>query len=926
MIILRYKRGAILLLALAFLAIAQTGRAFQEPAPPPRAVAQKGDIHGDPLPEGALARMGTVRWRHGGPVTFIGYTAQGKQLITACTDGFFRVWAVDSGKETHRFGIAPKEGAVFGAGAGFAVRGGTASTVGLSSDGAKLAAPDPAGVIRVWDVASGKELPTAAGANKDFRRGAGAVGLAFSPDGKTLALRGNDQLIRLIDVGGSKESRTIGKRPEGNQPLRLGGSNALVFLPDGKSLASTFTEVENQKTLNSIRIYDVESGKETRQINLDDLNFSVGGLAVSTDGKTLSWSSQNGATLYDVESGKEIRRLGENPKAFRGLVGAAVFSPNGKLLATRANDNSNIVLWDVESGKQLGRLGESTNPNPRVAIAVGGLTTASQSIAFSPDGRTLVEGTPNNTVRLWDIASRKDADTGHQGHRAAVTQLALSADGKLLTTSAVDGTIRQWDPTSGRESGRVNLPASAGAAALSLDGKAAAVFSAANNSVRLWDVAAAKETATITMGGAQRGVGSGSAVVLSPDGKRLATRGLDQLIRVYDSGGKELAALGKPVRSDMAPAGAFFGTSTQPLAFAPDGDFVAAVTGAGQPIGVGGRMAAPASTSIVLWNVAAKRPRQFDSQSQGVLAMALSQDGRTLAAYNWDRTVALWEVLTGKEYARIRMDIGKAADPGPPGFVRASVLGFTGVVPAIAFAPDCRTIAIGDGPNIYLIDSQTASQSGKLTGHQGAVQSLVFSNDNCTLISGSADTTALVWDISGMIKHERTPIAKWTDEKRAEFWKDLAADPAKARKAMQAFDNQPAEALAAFSDRLKPAVGVEAKHIENLVADLDSDQYPLRRKATEELERLGDLAQIPLETALKKKPTLEMQRRLEKLLDKINNEQPPPADVLQAIRAVQILEKAGTPEALLLVQRISEGAPGHRLTRHAEAMLKRLGL
>src|SRR5262245_47421402 len=99
MIVMRFNRCAILLLAMAFLAVAQMGSAFQEPAPLPMAVTQMTDTQGDPLPEGAIARMGTVRWRHPGPVTYVGFTAQGKQLVTACTDGLIRVWDMHTGKE-----------------------------------------------------------------------------------------------------------------------------------------------------------------------------------------------------------------------------------------------------------------------------------------------------------------------------------------------------------------------------------------------------------------------------------------------------------------------------------------------------------------------------------------------------------------------------------------------------------------------------------------------------------------------------------------------------------------------------------------------------------------------------------------------------------------------------------------------------------
>jgi hypothetical protein len=141
---------------------------------------------------------------------------------------------------------------------------------------------------------------------------------------------------------------------------------------------------------------------------------------------------------------------------------------------------------------------------------------------------------------------------------------------------------------------------------------------------------------------------------------------------------------------------------------------------------------------------------------------------------------------------------------------------------------------------------------------------------------------------------------------------------------MYALEEQPKQAVAVLKDRLKPAAGVDAKRIDQLVADLASEQYPVRKKATDELEKLGELAQPAIEKAQTQEPTLETQRRLDKLLEKILNDQAPTAQVTQALRAMQVLEEAGSPEARQVLQTIAQGAPAHRLTRHAEQALKRL--
>jgi WD40 repeat protein len=183
---------------------------------PAAAEAGKTDLFGDPLPAGALARMGTVRWRHSGSISFVGYTAQGKQLITACSDGFFRVWDVSSGKEIRRFSMGaaanvPRGGIAKAAGGVYFL--GNNGRIVLSNDGASLATMGADGNARIWDVVAGKEVRTLSvkqEPNPGIRMFRGGGNLAFSPDGKSLATQSNDRVIHLWDVASGKEIRHLG--------------------------------------------------------------------------------------------------------------------------------------------------------------------------------------------------------------------------------------------------------------------------------------------------------------------------------------------------------------------------------------------------------------------------------------------------------------------------------------------------------------------------------------------------------------------------------------------------------------------------------------------------------------------------------------------------------------------------------------------
>jgi hypothetical protein len=221
-----------------------------------------------------------------------------------------------------------------------------------------------------------------------------------------------------------------------------------------------------------------------------------------------------------------------------------------------------------------------------------------------------------------------------------------------------------------------------------------------------------------------------------------------------------------------------------------------------------------------------------------------------------------------------------------------------------------------------LWDTATGKEVGRLAGHQGSIDTLEFAPDSKTLLTGSRDTTGLVWDVTSFAKWGRSPT---TAMDAAARWKDLASDDAaKAFNALNAFSANTAGAVAYLKDHLSAATLPDDAKIAKLVADLDSDQFAARKKAGEELERLGETAAPMLRKALEADPSTEVKRRLEDLLAKANSKTPG-GDSLRSLRAVEVLETIATPEARQLLRRIADGAPEARLTREARAALERLG-
>jgi len=321
-----------------------------------------------------------------------------------------------------------------------------------------------------------------------------------------------------------------------------------------------------------------------------------------------------------------------------------------------------------------------------------------------------------------------------------------------------------------------------------------------------------------------------------------------------------------------------------------------------------------------------RKPRHFDAEKTAVTAMTFSPDGRIIATGNGDGSISLWEALTGKECLRTKATADAQPAPAASGIVFAvrAVGSARAAIGSIAISDDGRTLAAGGSDrNVRLWDLRTGDELGTFTGHTSAVLSVAFAPDNRTVISSSADTTALVWDGSRLIKPRQSAEVK--AEEISPLWQDLAADPMKAFKAVTSLSAAPRQAVELLKQHMKPAPGVDPAHLAQLAADLDSKDFKVRQRATAALEKLGELAEPGLRKALEKDASLETRRRVERLLELIVNDQTPPADVQRALRGVWILEQLATPEARHLLQTLAAGAPGDRLTRDARDALKRLG-
>jgi WD40 repeat protein len=856
----------------AWLALCLALAVAAEPAlcqAPPEKPAPRLDLHGDPLPPGTVARLGTVRFRHGSYRAAAAFSPDGTVLAVRTAGRFggeMLLWEIPSGKEIRRFPI----------------RNTWSGEVAFSPDGKLLAVSDER-MVCFHDPATGRLLGQIAGHPEVL------VCFAISPDGRLLAtaggerVGGTDYAVRLWDLATGREiRRMLGHRTRVDQ---------VAFSSDGRRLTSCGHDLlaigpkGPRAVPGSVRVWDTRTGKLLKDVPTQDR-----ALTLAPDGVTLAYvpapsaPSEGGVLhLLRLGTGKPPRSVASWP---RPLIR---FCPHARVLALW--DESLVLrLVETATGRELRRF-EDLHDEAPLCLSGGGRLVA--TVAYSQRG-------PGWKIRVWDVATGRQL--GPQGEPwDTVPCLAFALGGRMLVSGSRNGVLRAWETASGKELWRqVNHRGTNSALAVSPDGRIVA-SGGQDRSLQLREVATGRALRPpIKLPGAVSSAG------FTLDGKTLAI-GSGGSLCLYRTDSWQLA---REVRVDrqgftlvgVSPDGRSWALAKQQDTASQDTRMVVGV-----------------------WQGNPPRKRSIGPAVPDLCGdLTLSADRRLLASPKIadfsndggiDQQICLWEVGTGQAVLRLTMRIAVPA--------KVLVHNAEVVLPAIAFSPDGRTLAATGQvrttqPALHVWDLATGKELPPVQGHLGFIESIAFSPDGRWLASGSDDGTVLVWEAPRPHPDKR-PLRKSLET----LWADLAGnDGAAAYRAMWDLANGPRESLPFLRQHLRPVEELDAAHVGSLIAGLDNPLYAVREKATRELDELGELAEAALRQALASQDVLEGRRRLELLLRKL--EAGPTPRQLRALRVTGVLERVGSPEARRLLQALARGAHTAWLTREARASLERL--
>jgi eukaryotic-like serine/threonine-protein kinase len=584
-------------------------------------------------------------------------------------------------------------------------------------------------------------------------RGLGSWAVAYSPDGKYIALSGYRQ-AKIWNAENGKECATL--------DIAERGWCTVAFSPDGRHLAGG--------SHSEIKLYDFRTGKVVKVLGPAH-EYLIQCLAYSPDGKRLAstsgnpikqpgqpepagelmaWDLQNGVCQFVIRDEYRINTAAFSPD------GKWIASGSGNLAVLAPTEPGRLRIWDSATGK--------------LHLEFKGHTSWITGLAFSPDGQQLASASVDRSIRIWDINSGLELRR-LKGHQDWIKETRYSPDGQKLASLGRDRTVRLWDTQTGSESSMIRSSfGELGGIAFHPSGQRLATaemteLNAATSpeqltaQVKIWDITREqthreyRETNCII-----------ATVAFSPNGKWMAY-GLNHLLTPGSLPVVVLVDISNgQVLQRIRPDNGYFGSGISRIVFSPDSQTLAALSPPhdvfiwavpsgqqllyfmanteshsalayspdGQLLAVGGRSICDRSTGRLKYEI----PVNADGTRH--YAVAFSADGRYLAkagSSTWDGRIS-----DGQETTLVKLCEVRSGN---------ELFTVTGGGFCVAYSPDGNQLAAGGDGIIKVFNSHTGALMTTFRGHTGPVNDVVYSHDGRRLVSVGADRNIKIWNLSG---------------------------------------------------------------------------------------------------------------------------------------------------------------------------------
>jgi WD40 repeat protein len=487
----------------------------------------------------------------------------------------------------------------------------------------------------------------------------------------------------------AEERAKAAKKQQQQQRLLTGVMSLGLLLTSGASLYALYQVQQAQRQRAEQLAANAEALLTSQPVNAEINAIAATGLSHSA-----FVQFPNHPQSASVE-GSLMDAIRENPERDRLLhesrVHSVAFSPDGKRIVSGSNDKT-LRLWDASNGQPIGK-------------PFHGNESAVTSVAFSPDGKRIVSGNSDKTVRVWDASSGQTIGKPFHGHENMVSSVSYSPDGKRIVSGGYDKTVRVWNASSGQTIGKPlkGHEDNVDSVAFSPNGKRI-VSGSRDKTVRVWD-ANSGQTIGKPLKGHEDVV---SSVAFSPDSKRIVSGSLDKTVRLWDASNGQ--SIGKPLEGHE--------DQVFSVAFGPDGKRI--VSGS-------------YDKTVRVWDASNSQPigKPFQGHEDAVASVSYSPDGKRIVSGSYDKTARVWDASGGQPTGK-------------------SFHGHEDQVFSVAFSPDGKRIVSGSADKTVRVwDASSGQPIGKpLKGHEFFVNSVAFSPDGKRVVSSSLDKTLRVWDAS----------------------------------------------------------------------------------------------------------------------------------------------------------------------------------